>query len=883
MTTTAPACVRPGCQGLIMGTGFCDTCGRRPAAPVPPAAPLAPATPSAPAPPGAVRRPARRSTPTVPAVPTTPTSPTVPITPSPPADPSTPSTPAAPLADELDRDGLLVLPSLPSPDLADAVRPAARLPTNGRPCGKDNCPGIIGLSYDGGPAPDHGFCPECGTEYSFRPQLRPGDVVGGHYKVLDYLAVGGHGWIYLAEDTRVPELHVVLKGLINSGDAAARRAAVEERRSLTTLHHPDIVRIITYVQHQVPGDPEPTGYIVMEYVGGHPLSSLRTGREREEDRTRLLGGPFEFGHVITYGCMILGALEYLHDQGLLYCDMKPENVIHYGRRIKLIDLGGIRPIGDRTSGMTLTHGYPPSSQELAERGFHIDGDLFTVGRTLGRLAAHATAPVGLAARSFDALIRRATHPEPPARFGSAAEMSRQLWEVLREHRALAGHEPYPERSTRFEPTASVFGAGLGTVPELRHWTGRTGTEAPELPVGPPDPREAALALPTPIPDTADDATVLLDGLTTDTPQRVAERARQDPRLRTVEAALWLCRAYLDAGDADQAQVWARTAKGWSGDYDWRIFWHQGLVHLTRGKVAEAEAEFMAAYDTLPGESAPKLALGYCAEYREAKEREERERAPEDQGSEDPESENQESEDPESEDPESEDQGTSEREPTGPEPVRRAQGGEAAALSVARPAAEYYEAVRRRDPTQGSAAFGLARIHLRKGERDEAVAVLDEVPTVSRHYDAARVAAVRLLVGRLPGGSGPGAAELGAAAERLAALHLEGSGSWERLVTDVREHALGCRPPTGWGPGFPAGEVFGSEDSPQALAVLLSGSLKRLAEQAGDLGERGALLDRAYAVLPEPPRFRDLLSGRLARPRRLGRTGTRMTRMPRRTG
>ncbi|MFA3878936.1 tetratricopeptide repeat protein [Streptomyces sp. MMCC 100] len=805
------ACVRADCRGgHIMVTGFCDTCFRRPLDPEPPS------TRPAPAPDGSGA----------------------------PAQP--PQSPAAPSAGELDRDGLFVLPHLPSPDPSEAADTVARPPTGGRRCGVDNCAGTIGVSYDGGPAPDHGFCPECGTEYSFRPKLRPGDRVGGHYEVLGYLAVGGHGWVYLAEDTRVPGLYVVLKGLINTGDAVARRAAVEERRSLTTLHHRDIVRIVTHVQHRAPGDAEPTGYIVMEYVGGRSLAWIRFAPE--EELARLFGaGGFEFGHVITYGCKILGALEYLHDRGLLYCDMKPENVIHYGREIKVIDLGAIRRIDDRSSGLVHTHGYSPPKRERDRRGLDVDSDLYTVGRTLKVLAERATRPAGLAARSFEALIRRATHPEPAARFRSAAEMSRQLWEVLREDQALGGREPYPERSTRFEPTAAVFGAALGTVPALRWWTRRPGTEAPELPAGAPEPRATARALPVPLPDASDPAAVLLGGLAADTPDRIAERAQGDPALRTVETALWLCRAYLDAGNAARAEEWVARAKGWSGDYDWRVFWHRGLVHLTRGAVDKAEDEFAATYAALPGEAAPKLALGYCAEYLA-----ERLREP----------------------------GVREPDPVGPD-VRGANAQGAAArgpeargpaLREARPAdeqvararetqaEEFYEAVLRRDPTQGSAAFGLARVRLRRDGRRRAVDVLDEVPTTSRHYDAARVAAVRILAGRLSGGPGPLADELGEAGERLAGLHLDGGGSRDRLVTEVREHALACRPPGGWGSGFPAGELFGPQDTEDALRRLLSGSLRRLADQAGSADERGDLLDAAYAVLPAPAGLRELVRG-----------------------
>ncbi|MGW2133543.1 tetratricopeptide repeat protein [Streptomyces coelicoflavus] len=788
------ACVRPDCQGgHIMVTGFCDTCFRRPLDPGPSSA-----QPAAPVPDGSAA----------------------------PAEP--PQTPAAPAVGELDRDGLLVLPALPSPDPSEAADTVARPPTGGRRCGVANCAGTIGVSYDGSPAPDHGFCPQCGTEYSFRPKLRPGDRVGGHYQVLGYLAVGGHGWVYLAEDTRVPGLHVVLKGLINTGDAVARRAAVEERRSLTTLHHRDIVRIVTHVQHRAPGDAEPTGYIVMEYVGGRSLAWIRFAPE--EDLARLFGaGGLEFGHVITYGCKILGALEYLHDRGLLYCDMKPENVIHYGREIKVIDLGAIRRIDDRSSGLVHTHGYSPPKRERDRRGLDVDSDLYTVGRTLKVLAERATRPAGLAARSFDALIRRATHHDPAARFRSAAEMSRQLWEVLREDQALGGREPYPERSTRFEPTAAVFGAALGTVPALEWWTRRPGGGAPELPAGAPEPRTVARALPVPLPDASDPAAVLLGGLAADTPDRIAERAEGDPALRTVETALWLCRAYLDAGNAARAEEWVARARGWSDDYDWRIFWHRGLVHLTRGAVDEAEGEFAATYEALPGEVAPKLALGYCAEYLAERLREAGVREP----------------------------GLREA-----RPVEAQADAQAAARAGARSAQaeEFYEAVLRRDPTQGSAAFGLARVRLRRAGRRRAVGVLDEVPTTSRHYDAARVAAVRILAARLPGGPGPLVTELREAAERLAELHLDGSGSWDRLATELREHALACRPPEGWGSGFPAGELFGPEDSEDALRRLLSGSLRDLADQAGSAGERGDLLDTAYAVLPAPAGLRELARG-----------------------
>ena len=42
---------------------------------------------------------------------------------------------------------------------------------------------------------------------------------------------------------------VVLKGLLNTGDAAAQAAAVAERRFLAEVEHPSIVGVYNFVQH----------------------------------------------------------------------------------------------------------------------------------------------------------------------------------------------------------------------------------------------------------------------------------------------------------------------------------------------------------------------------------------------------------------------------------------------------------------------------------------------------------------------------------------------------------------------------------------------------------------------------------------------------------
>ncbi|WP_107502164.1 serine/threonine-protein kinase, partial [Streptomyces tricolor] len=632
-----------------------------------------------------------------------------------------------------------------------------------------------------------GRCPRCGTPYSFLPQLAKGDLVADHYKVLGCLAHGGLGWIYLAEDTRADGHRVVLKGQINVHDALARRTAVEERRSLTDLHHPDIVRIITYAEHRTPGR-SPTGYLVMDYIGGRSLQQLFDA----DDVERIFHGRPRLDHVLTYGCKILGALEYMHERGLLYCDMKPANVIHFGRAIKVIDLGAVRAIGDRASAYVYTAGFAPPKEEIDRRGWHIDSDLYTVGMTLQALARGTEAARGLAPDSFRRLIARATHAEPRARFRSAAEMSRQLWEVLREFRSLQFGEQLPESSTRFRASGASLDAGLGAIPALDHWTGRPGEQPPGLDVSAPAAAEVAGALPEPVPDPEDGAALLLDTFPPDAPDRVARQWPRQSRLGTPETALWLCRAYLRKGELTAAQNWlaeAETQLGERAAHDWRIAWHHGVLHLSKGEVDLAGARFDAVYRALPGEYVPKLALGYCAEH------------------------------------------------TG-------EGRPARAM-------RYYEAVWKRDSAHTAAAFGLARGHLAGGDRDAAVHVLDEVPATSRHYDAARIAAVRIRAGILHGGP-PTPAGLRDAARRLPELRLDGGAasgeSRARLVAEVRENALHGRPAQGWGPDFPAGDLLGPGDE-DGLRTRLEHSFRQLAAQARTAGEHGRLLDLAHAVRP----------------------------------
>ncbi len=495
---------------------------------------------------------------------------------------------------------LVAVPPVPLRDPSTAVQADPKVPESHRYCG--TCGEPVGRGRDGKPGRVEGFCPKDGTAFSFKPRLNPGELVDDRYEILGALAHGGLGWIYLARDRNISDSGadrwVVLKGLINTGDADAMAAAMAERRFLVEVDHPNIVKIHDFAQHPDPKTGELIGYIVMEYVGGRSLKDLALAHTGPGGRRT----PLPLEQVLAYGIEVLPALGYLHARGLLFCDFKPDNVIHAEEQLKVIDLGAVRRADDHVSPLWGTPGY--QAPELETRGASVASDVYTVGRTLAvlsfdfsgfstRYAASLPDPstVELLAteESYHRLLRRATHLDPEQRFFSAAEMAEQALGVLREVLSARDGVPRPAASANFTPERSAFGTG----------------EADEALDG----RAVAAALPLPLVDPADPAAGFLATLGGSDPAGTVAALATAPA-RTVEVTLRLVRALIDGGELAAART--RLAEV-PGDGDWRPAWYTGLIELVAGAPAKARAAFDAVYDALPGEPAARLAVAAAAE------------------------------------------------------------------------------------------------------------------------------------------------------------------------------------------------------------------------------------------------------------------------------
>ncbi|MFE6621616.1 tetratricopeptide repeat protein [Streptomyces sp. NPDC008086] len=732
--------------------------------------------------------------------------------------------------------GLVQVPDVPRPEPRGMVLENPEVPERKRFCSRSDCGAPVGRARGERPGRTEGFCTKCGHPYSFVPKLKAGDIVHGQYEVVGCLAHGGLGWVYLAVDRAVSDRWVVLKGLLDTGDQDAMAAAISERRFLAEIEHANIVRIYNFVEHLDQRTGSLDGYIVMEYVGGKSLKEIANGRRTPTGKR----DPLPVEQACAYGIEALEALGHLHSRNLLYCDFKVDNAIQTEDQLKLIDMGAVRRMDDEESAIYGTVGY--QAPEVADVGPSVASDLYTVARTLAVLTFDFQGYTNVYVdslpdpdnievfrqyESFYRLLVRATDPDPARRFASAQEMTEQLTGVLREVVSLQTGRARPSLSTLFGPEVRVTDTELfpkldGEVSRLGARVVRPGRKPvalapattpampspapPAIAAGPPPTAApatpgglvksahapaAALALPVPRVDPSDPNAGFLAGLMTTAPAELLGALAAAPAPST-ETRLRQVRAWLENGDTSTAHEALLKLEDERSD-DWRVVWYRGVAALVTGDHEGAALAFDAIYDAFPGEPAPKLALGLCAEV----------------------------------------------------------------LGQLDNAAEYYRLVWSTDPSYVSTAFGLARVQLATGDRGGAVRTLESVPESSIHYTAARVAAVRArLRGRTAAAADvPFLDDLTAAAGQVEALDAYGldPARREQLSAEVLGCALdwilsggqGSAPP----PAAGGRTLLGSGLDERGLRFGLERSYRTLARLARGGEERIDLVERANRYRP----------------------------------
>ncbi len=193
--------------------------------------------------------------------------------------------------------------------------------------------------------------------------LQIGTQLAGHYQIVKSLSSGGFGETYIAEDSHRPgNPQCVLKHLkpVNNSPeslSTARRLFNSEAQVLEKLgEHPQIPRLFAYFEENE------QFYLVQEFIAGHPLSAeLPLGERWSETQVQAMLED------------VLGILEFVHTQGVIHRDIKPDNIMRRGadNKLVLIDFGAIKEVGNQGIPQTVqggstvaigTPGYMPTEQ-----------------------------------------------------------------------------------------------------------------------------------------------------------------------------------------------------------------------------------------------------------------------------------------------------------------------------------------------------------------------------------------------------------------------------------------------------------------------------------------------------------------------------------------
>jgi serine/threonine protein kinase len=160
------------------------------------------------------------------------------------------------------------------------------------------------------------------------PSMLAPDQHLGPYRLIARVGAGGMGEVWRAEDTRLGRI-VAIKVLPPSvlADVEATARLKREARTAAQLYHPSIATI-----HSIEQDGDHI-FIVEEFVEGESLTRV------------IKRGGLSESEICRIGRAVADALAEAHTKGIVHRDIKPDNIIVAGNRVKVLDFGIAKQVG----------------------------------------------------------------------------------------------------------------------------------------------------------------------------------------------------------------------------------------------------------------------------------------------------------------------------------------------------------------------------------------------------------------------------------------------------------------------------------------------------------------------------------------------------------
>ncbi|RSN62860.1 serine/threonine protein kinase [Amycolatopsis sp. WAC 04182] len=292
-----------------------------------------------------------------------------------------------------------------------------------------------------------------------------GQLIAGHYRLVEQIGSGAMGVVWRAIDVRLERSVAVKQILPQPGVSEAerdnmRQRAMREAKNAARFQHPNAIVVFDIAEHG--GDP----CLVMEYLNGPSLSAIIS----EE-------GTLPLGRVAKIGEQVASALVAAHRAGIVHRDVKPGNIlIDEAGTAKITDFGISRAAGDMTLTQTGLIGGTPAylAPELARGSDPVpSSDVFALGATLYQ-AIEGQTPYGNSSNQL-ALLYAAANGQinPPQQAGPATALLMSLLRTepterptMAEARERLAALAANESAAGTAASPRLFGAGGGRQPAV---------------------------------------------------------------------------------------------------------------------------------------------------------------------------------------------------------------------------------------------------------------------------------------------------------------------------------------------------------------------------------------------------------------------------------
>ena len=153
-------------------------------------------------------------------------------------------------------------------------------------------------------------------------RLTPGEVLAGRFRIVNFVAAGGMGEVYKAEDLlldRMVALKLLPKELAE--DRESLEQFLREAKTASALNHASICRVYDF------GEDAARAFIAMEYLEGETLSA------------RIQRGRLSTVEALKIAIAVADALATAHRKGIVHRDLKPGNIMLTESGAMLLDFG----------------------------------------------------------------------------------------------------------------------------------------------------------------------------------------------------------------------------------------------------------------------------------------------------------------------------------------------------------------------------------------------------------------------------------------------------------------------------------------------------------------------------------------------------------------